>query len=557
MNDKDRLSASLGEYQDLVNSALDEMEADQIIGRIWSQDHTVWKPEPDEISNRLGWLNIPEKMLAEIPRLESLADELYSAGYTHARLLGMGGSSLAPEVFRETFGVGPRRLDLSVLDSTDPSAVRAATAELDLSKTLFIVATKSGGTTETLSFFKFFYNQVAQQVGEESAGDHFLAITDPGSNLEVIAKSHQFRETFLNDPNIGGRYSALSYFGLVSAALLGVDLKSLLKRALTARSACENSSGLLEGKNPAAQLGAILGELAKGGQGVPVKDKLTLIISPGISSFGNWVEQLIAESTGKEGTGILPVVGEPPGNPAIYGKDRFFVYLRLADDDTHDSPVQELTRAGYPVIRLNLEDKYDLGAQFFIWEMATALAGYRLGINPFNQPNVESAKILAREMVARYMEKGALPAGEFAHLSAKELNSFLDNSFSPGRYIALQAYLYPTPDVESALQSLRMKLRDYYQAAITLGYGPRFLHSTGQLHKGDSGNGIFVQLVSGTESDLPIPDEAGRQESAMSFGVLKEAQALGDARALIDAGRQVIRFDLGTAVLENIKILSK
>ncbi len=557
MTDRKMFFASLAKYQDAVDTALVEMEADEITTRIWARDYTVWKPEPAEIANRLGWLRIPEIMLNDIDRMENLAANLFSEGYTHARLLGMGGSSLAPEVFRETFGVGPKNLDLSVLDSTDPDSVQALTKGIDLSKTLFVVATKSGGTTETLSFFKYFYNQVKQAVGVDKAGDHFIAITDPGSKLESIAKSYNFRTTFLNDPNIGGRYAALSYFGLVPAALLGVDLEVLLQRAMVAQRKCGISDNVLEGKNPASLLGAILGELAKTENGLPKKDKLTLVISPEISSFGDWVEQLIAESTGKEGMGILPVVGEPLGSPDVYGDDRYFVYLRLADDDTNDAAIQELLEAGFPVVRMDLDDKYDLGAQFFLWEMATVVAGYRLGINPFDQPNVESAKILAREMVNEYMDKGVLPSGEFAPMSADTLDSFLDNSVSPGSYITLQAYLHPTSEVKSALRDLRLKLRNHYKVATTLGFGPRFLHSTGQMHKGDSGNGIFVQFTSSTSHDIPIPDEAGEDESAMGFGVLKASQALGDAQALLDAGRQLIRFDLGTAIIENLKSLSE
>ncbi len=557
MIDRKLFSTSLAKYQDAVDTKLVKMEADEIMTRIWARDHTVWKPEPAEIANRLGWLRIPEMMLNDIDQMENLAENLFSEGYTHARLLGMGGSSLAPEVFREAFGVGPKNLDLSVLDSTDPDSVQALTKDLDLTKTLFIVATKSGGTTETLSFFKYFYNQVTQAVGVDKAGDHFIAITDPGSKLESIAKTYNFRTTFLNDPNIGGRYSALSYFGLVPAALLGVDLEVLLDRALTAQCNCESCNSVVTENNIGAQLGVIMGELAKGGNGHSKKDKLTLVISPEISSFGDWVEQLIAESTGKEGLGILPVVGEPLGSPDVYGDDRYFVYMRLTNNDTNDAAIQELMDAGYPVVRIDLDDKYDLGAQFFLWEMATVVAGYCLRINPFDQPNVESAKILARRMVDEYMEKGELPSGEFAPMTADTLDSFLDDSVSPGSYIALQAYLHPTSEVKSALRNLRLKLRNHYKVATTLGFGPRFLHSTGQMHKGDSGNGVFVQFTSSTSHDIPIPDEAGEDESAMGFGVLKASQALGDAQALLDAGRQLIRFDLGTAIIENLKSLGE
>ena len=557
MIDRKLFSTSLAKYQDAVDTALAEMKDNKIMARIWSHDHTVWKPEPAEIINRLGWLHIPEMMLNAIPRMEELANNLLTEGYTHVLLMGMGGSSLAPEVFRKTFGVGRKNLDLSILDSTDPDSIRALSENLDLSKTLFIVATKSGGTTETLSFFNYFYNQIINFVGLEKAGDHFIAITDPGSKLEKIANTCNFRTTFLNDPDIGGRYSALSYFGLVPAALIGMDLEALLKRAVMAQEICKSSSSVVEGNNLAVQLGVIMGELAKEANGLSKRDKLTLVISPEISSFGDWVEQLVAESTGKDGLGILPVVGEPLGSPDVYGDDRYFVYMRLTNNDTNDAAIQELMDAGYPVVRIDLDDKYDLGAQFFLWEMATVVAGYRLQINPFDQPNVESAKILARRMVDEYMEKGELPSGEFAALSPDELDLFLCDSVSPGSYIALQAYLQPTSEIKTALQNLRLKLRNHYMVATTLGFGPRFLHSTGQMHKGDSGNGIFVQFTSSTSHDIPIPDEAGEDESAMGFGVLKASQALGDAQALLDAGRQLIRFDLGTAIIENLKSLGE
>ncbi|TEU14783.1 MAG: bifunctional transaldolase/phosoglucose isomerase, partial [Anaerolineales bacterium] len=417
-----QFSASLGEYQSAVDAALAEMVENRILPRIWAHDHTVWKPEPAGITNRLGWLHTVEAMQENLPRLEALADQVRAEGYTHVLLLGMGGSSLAPEVFSKVFTVGATGrspLLLAVLDSTDPGAVLAHAERLDLSRTLFIVATKSGGTTETLSFFKFFYNRVAdalrqssgQAVGADRAGEHFIAITDPGSHLVDLAERYGFRDTFLNDPNIGGRYAALSYFGLVPAALIGVDLQTLLNRATTMMCNCEGCNRPVNGDNNGARLGAILGELAKAG-----RDKVTLITSPPLASFGNWVEQLIAESTGKEGKGILPVVGEPLGPPEVYGNDRFFVVLDSGDWrlDIGDRQVpntqylvSDLEDAGHPVVRLHLRDLYDLGGQFFLWEMATAVAGHRLGINPFDQPNVEAAKVLARRMVAEYMQKGA------------------------------------------------------------------------------------------------------------------------------------------------------
>ncbi len=590
-------SARLGTYQANVDAALAEMAENQVIHRIWAHDHTVWKPEPTEITNRLGWLHTAEVMGENLYRLEDLVEAVRADGYTHALLLGMGGSSLAPEVFRKTFGVKEGYLDLAVLDSTDPGAVLAHADRLDgltgLAKvpahTLFIVATKSGTTVETLSFFKFFYNRLADALGADRAGEHFIAITDPGSKLADLADRYGFRATFLNDPNIGGRYSALSYFGLVPAALVGVDVPRLLDRALAM--ACGSEPCVAVGDNLGAWLGAILGELAKAG-----RDKVTFVTSPQIASFGDWVEQLIAESTGKEGRGILPVVGEPLGPPEVYGDDRLFVHLRLdgstglttggstglttggstglttggsaglttggsaglttGGDDTHDAAIQALEDADHPMVRLNLHDPYDLGGQFFLWEMVTAVASHRLGINPFDQPNVEAAKVLARQLVAEYTEKGTLPSGESAPLTAEALNGFLAQA-QPGDYVALQAYLQPTAETDSALQSLRIRLRDRLRLATTVGYGPRFLHSTGQLHKGDAGCGLFIQLTADDWRDAPIPDEAGLPESSITFGVLKAAQALGDGQALLDAGRRVIRFHLGDDTVGGLKKLAE
>ena len=549
------LTVSLGAYQTVVDDALSEMRQNRMMARIWAHDHTVWKPEPTDIANRLGWLHIAEPMLENVPRLEGFVADVRAAGYTHALLLGMGGSSLAPEVFRRTFGVKDGYLDLAVLDSTDPGVVLDHAGRLDPARTLFIVATKSGTTAETLSFFRFFTNWVADALGEDRAGEHLIAITDPGTHLVDLAQRYGFRSTFINDPNIGGRYSALSYFGLVPAALIGVNVPTLLGRAMAAT--CGSESCVTPEENLGARLGVILGELAKVG-----RDKATFALSPAIASFGDWVEQLIAESTGKEGKGIVPVVGEPLGPPEVYGADRIFVHLRLPGDETHDAALAALEAAGHPVVRLDLHDRYDLGGQFFLWEIATAVAGHRLGINPFDQPNVEAAKALARRLVAEYTEKGTLPAGEPAPLTAEALHDFLaqaqpgDPSTGAGRsYVTLQAYVQPTAAATAALAALRVGLRDRFQLATTVGYGPRFLHSTGQLHKGDAGRGLFIQITADGPRDVPIPDEAGSPGSSISFGVLKLAQALGDRQALLDAGRQVIRFHLGKDVVGGLKRL--
>jgi glucose-6-phosphate isomerase len=563
---------SLHEFQAKVDAALTELKASRVMQRIWEHDHTVWKTDPTEITNRLGWLHSPKVMMDALPEINAFVDEVRVAGFTHALLLGMGGSSLAPEVFRFTFGAKKGYLDLAVLDSTDPGAVLEHARRLNPAQTLYIVSTKSGGTVETFSFFKYFYNLVAPAVGKQNAGDHFIAITDPGSGLADTAKEYSFRKTFLNDPNIGGRYSALSYFGLVPAALIGVDTALLLERA--AAMAC-NSEGYISpstGDNSAAALGAIMGELACAG-----RDKVTLIASPPIANFGPWAEQLIAESTGKEGKGILPVDGETLASPEVYGTDRLFVYQRLEGDSTYDEKVGALIKAGHPVVQFNLRDLYDLGAEFFRWEMATVVAGRRLAINPFDQPNVESAKVLARNMVAAYQKDGKLPelaptlrsngitvyADKFSRNASEALKSFLaraDRGHEHGAkrsYVTLQAYVKPGKETDAALHALRSKIQTSWRLATTVGYGPRFLHSTGQLHKGDAGNGLFIQFTADVPEDAAIPDKAGEEKSSISFGVLKMAQALGDRQALLDAGRRVIRFDLGKDVVAALQKLAE
>ncbi|MFW6115004.1 MAG: glucose-6-phosphate isomerase [Thermodesulfobacteriota bacterium] len=555
----------LGFYQSLVDHALAELKDTRIISRIWAHDHTVWKPDPTEITNRLGWLHSPEVMAEEVERITDFVKRVRMDGYTQALLLGMGGSSLAPEVFRKTFGVREGHLDLAVLDSTDPGAVLDYAGRLAPERSLFIVSTKSGTTVETLSFFKFFYNWVKDWLGENRAGEHFIAITDPGSPLVELASRYRFRECFLNDPNIGGRYSVLSLFGLVPAALLGVDITRLLGSAMAMKGTCAANNDRVEGNNPGAILGLALGELAKSG-----RDKVTLICSPRTDEFGNWAEQLIAESTGKEGRGILPVVEESIGPPAVYGEDRLFVYMHLAGEKVHEETMAQIVRAGHPVVRLPLNGLYDLGGQFFLWEMAVAVAGHRLGINPFDQPNVEQSKALARQVAEEYKEKGSLPSeppalssegvavyGEVtADTPAHALKGFFDQAPS-GEYIAIQAFVQPTSEVHDVLQRLRTALRERYRLATTLGFGPRYLHSTGQLHKGDAGKGLFLQFTADSPRDAEIPDEPGSNESSMSFGVLKAAQAIGDRRALLDRSRKVIRFHFEGDLIQGLKKLWK
>lgn len=546
------LTADLGSYAPAVDETSARMTRDDVMNRIWQADYTLWKPQPTEITNRLGWLTVAERMRPQLAEIKAIADAVRTEGYTQALLMGMGGSSLAPQTFRLTFGVAPGALDLHVLDSTDPDAVLAMQQLLDPKRTLFIVSTKSGGTTETFSFFRYFYRWVEAEVGPDQVGSHFVAITDPGSALADTARQYKFRMTFLNDPNIGGRYSAMSHFGLVPAVLIGADVGKLIDRNVA----------MAEDRDASARLGAILGELATEG-----RDKVTFVLSPAIAAFAPWVEQLIAESTGKEGKGILPVADEPLGPPEVYGNDRLFVHITLPGDTTYDRALAALRAAGQPIVRIDLTDPYDIGGEIFRWEMATAIAGWRLGINPFDQPNVESAKVLTRQMTKAYEAAGKLPelppttSGDGLTLYTSDqavvqsnvpgltqtnvatiVHRFLHEA-KPGDYVAIQAYVQPTERTTTALQALRVAIRDHFKVATTVGYGPRFLHSTGQLHKGDGGHGVFLQIVTRSTTVVPIPDSADSNASKMAFGVLKEAQALGDRQALLNVGRRVLRVD--------------
>lgn len=534
-----RFVTELGSLETAVAEAQNQIKQNHISERILQKDHTVWRPDPTEISNRLGWLDLPERMQPEIERINTFVQSVQDQGFTHVLLLGMGGSSLAPELFAKTF-INEDGLQLAIIDTTDPDAILAYANRFPLEKTLFIVSTKSGGTVETLSAFKYFYNRIALDLAIQNAGLHFAAITDPGSKLEKIADEFNFRALFLNDPNIGGRYSVLSHFGLVPAALVGVDIATLLYKAAGAAQWEE-----------AIELGVILGTLARHS-----RDKVTIVTSPEIASFGDWAEQLIAESTGKEGKGIVPVVGETLAEPDFYGDDRLFVYLHLPHSTQASPQLAKLEAAGQPAVGIGLNDTYDLGGQFMMWEMATAVAGHILDIQPFDQPNVEAAKVLARQMVAAYQEKGELPPGQSAPLTPATLQQFL-SQIKPGDYVSLQAYIQPTAETDKALQALRTKIQTSYKVATTVGYGPRFLHSTGQLHKGDGGHGLFIQLTSDPETDVAIPDKAGEPGSAMTFGVLKMAQALGDGQALLDEKRRFIRFHLGKDVVNSLTVLTQ
>ena len=527
--DRENPEAGLGKYLPDVETAMVRLQRDQVISRIWRGDHTVWKLDPAEITNRLGWLGVSEIMRERVPSLQEFAREIKDAGFHHVVLLGMGGSSLGPEVLRQTFGNAPGYPRLIVLDSTVPAWVEATDRAIDVSRSLFLVSSKSGSTTEPNMFYAYFRNLVERAVGPEPAGQHFVAITDPGTPLENLAWAQKFRRVFLNPPDIGGRYSILSYFGLVPAALTGVDVEKLLERAGCMREGC--ASCVPPPENPGARLGVIMSVLAAQG-----RDKLTVLTSPSIGSFGLWVEQLIAESTGKEGKGIIPVAGEPLSALEYYGDDRLFVYLRLQHDANTemDAAIEAIELWGHPVLRLDLQDKYDLGSEFFRWEMGTAVAGAALGINPFDQPNVQAAKDMTENVLEQFQTRGRLPLVE-ASDSLKELLA----ESNPGDYLAIMAYTLQTPEVDRALAALRRSVIQRYRIATMSGYGPRFLHSTGQLHKGGPGSGLFLQLKADHDQDLPIPGES------FTFGVLADAQALGDLEALKAAKRRAVRVHLG------------
>jgi glucose-6-phosphate isomerase len=553
----------LGPFEREVVSALAKFCEDRTLCQIWAGDHTVWNPEPEEIANRLGWMHSVETMQENTNRLKELVRSVLASNgssgpFTDVVVLGMGGSSLAAQLFGSIFANWTRPLAnqanypvVSVLDTTDPDDISTLSNHLDMERTLFIVSSKSGRTVETLSCFKYFYNLAADVVGLDAVGDRFIAITDPGTALVDIATRLKFRELFLNNPNIGGRYSVLSYFGLVPAALAGVDVDRFLDRAFSMACNAHSCNCPMKGDNIAAQFGVILGNMVLAG-----RDKLTFITSPSIAAFAGWAEQLIAESTGKEGKGILPVVGETITSPDSYGDDRLFVYVRLDGDGVFDLDVQTLIEASHPVVTFHLRDHYDLGGLFFTWEMATAVAGYLLGVNPFDQPNVEEAKVLARKMISEYRQSGFIPDDDLEKPSARALHEFLGR-VRAGDYIAIQAYLRRSADTDASLHELRTTILDHYRVATTVGYGPRYLHSTGQLHKGDGGNGLFIQLTADPEVNIPIPNEAGKPQSDISFGHLIQAQANGDAKALRNRGRRLIRFHLGKDILDGLEKLGR
>ena len=540
-----------------VARRLEALEADRFGQRLWEADAGLWKPGDEAhqkvIGNALGWLSVFEGVRDEIEGLTEFVDELRAEGYRSAVLLGMGGSSLAPEVLREVLGVREGYLDLHVLDSTDPAAVLAVEAAVELETTLFVVSSKSGGTTETASFHAYFFERLTELDGDH-AGHHFVAITDEGTTLQQEALDQGFRAIFVNPSDIGGRYSALSFFGMVPAALMGVDLERLLDGVREAAVAC--GPDVAASENPGLRLGAVLAEAALAG-----RDKLTIVAEPPVRALGAWIEQLVAESTGKEGRGILPVDLEGLGDAAVYGEDRVFVKVGLASVAATGLAQQlmDLAAAGHPVTSHEMPGVYGLGGEFLRWEIAVATAGRVLEIDPFDQPNVQESKDNTRRLLAGYIASGELledvPEGE-GRLAypvhddelPEALAAFLAQA-RPGDYVALQAYVAPGEVAWEHLQALRLELRDGLRLATTLGYGPRFLHSTGQLHKGGPSTGLFVQLVGHDPEDVAIPGQP------YSFSVLKRAQARGDLGALRAHGCRALRVCLGDDAVAGVKRL--
>jgi transaldolase/glucose-6-phosphate isomerase len=549
-----------------VAASLAEWRNEAKVRRLWGRDASLWTGTDE--GRWLGWLGITNDQLAHIQRLRRIGELARTSGFADALLLGMGGSSLAPEVLRRTFGSSAGYPALHVLDSTDPAQVRAVADRVDLRRTLVIVSSKSGSTLEPNILKEYFFERIVQLVGSREAGRRFIAITDPGSKMQEVAERDGFRHVFFGWPTIGGRYSALSDFGLVPAAIMGVDVDRLLDRAEEMVCACMPS--VPTGENPGVLLGTVLG-VAAGEFG---RDKLTLVASPGIAAFGSWLEQLVAESTGKNGTGLIPIDGEPLAAADRYDRDRIVVYLRLlsAPDAEQDRAVDALAQAGHPVLRIALADEYDLGAEFFRWEVATAVACSILGVHPFDQPDVEESKTATRRLTAEFETRGALPA-DTAIFAAEGLTLFADeenaaalqpanrdatlagylaahlNRLGEGDYFALLAYLEPSEAHQRTLQRIRHGIRDASRAATCLQFGPRFLHSTGQLYKGGPNSGVFLQITCDDAADLPVPGHS------YTFGVVKAAQACGDLQVLSARHRRALRVHLGSDVTAGLKVL--
>ena len=564
--DSDRnapLRVAPGAYATAVSAALEAAAHANVIERIWNKDVTLWKNEaaPQKIiANSLGWLTVSREMLAVADELRTFAEAVSASGFQHVMVCGMGGSSLCPEVLRQTFGRQKGFPELLVLDSTDPDTINSFNEQIDIEKCLFVIASKSGTTTEPNAFHRYWYNEVARV--SDIPGDAFVTITDPGSQMADTAVAEGFKRIFLNQPDIGGRYSALSYFGMVPAALMGVDAAKLLRQTQSMTEAC--GARVAVDQNPAALLGAVMAECALAG-----RDKLTIVTDQKLAALGLWVEQLIAESTGKEGKGIVPVVLEPRGAVSAYGSDRLFVAISVGPlDDETSARLKALEAAGHPVVYRSLTDIYDLGAEFFLWEMATAFAGWRLGINPFDQPNVQESKDATKALLEKYENEEKLEeqvvlasdgeltvygGGEVGApaLSVVEALRAHCATIKPGDYVALLTYVEETPDIDLALGRIRTSIRDATRSATTNGYGPRFLHSTGQLHKGGPDSGVFIQITAPDKVDFPVPD------ASYTFSVLKDAQALGDFQSLKKHGRRAIRVDLGSDVLGGLQRLQE
>jgi transaldolase/glucose-6-phosphate isomerase len=544
-----------GEMNAQLAEAIEDWKMAGKVRRLWSRDAALWTGTDE--SNWMGWLGITEDQLAHRQHLEDIAKDVKSAGFKHALLLGMGGSSLCPEVFKITFGKTDGYPELFVLDSTDPAQVKAFEAKIDIAHTIFIVSSKSGSTLEPNIFKQYFFERVKQAVGAEKAGSRFIAITDPGSKFEQVALADGFRHIFHGVPSIGGRYSALSDFGMVPAAVMGIDAPKFLDRADVMAIAC--SSCLPVEKNPGVVLGLILGLAQKS-----KRDKVTLITSPGIADFGAWLEQLLAESTGKDGKGLIPVDREALGVPEVYGNDRVFAYIRLENgaDAAQDQAVDAIMKAGHPVVRIALGDTYNLGQEMFRWEIATAVAGSVIGINPFNQPDVEASKIATRKLTDEYEKSGSLPS-ESPILSEGGIQLFSDEKNASalasaagsdkslagylrahlkragaGDYFALLGYVQMNEQHESALQRIRIAVRDKKHVATCLGFGPRFLHSTGQAYKGGPNSGVFLQVTCDDKINLPVPGQK------FTFGLVKAAQARGDFQVLAKRNRRALRVHL-------------
>lgn len=562
----DRYAYSLPQpFSEAVKASVEDWQIKGKVRSFWARDASLWTGADE--SHWMGWLGITEDQLAHKHHLESIAAEAQQAGFTHALLLGMGGSSLCPEVLATTFGKISGHPELHILDSTDPAQIKAVEKRVDLSHTLFIVSSKSGSTLEPNIFKDYFFSRAREAVGADQAGSRFIAITDPGSKLQQVAEGEGFRHIFFGVPSIGGRYSALSDFGMVPASIMGVDVPKLLDNAEVMATSC--SSCVPIEKNPGVTLGHVLGALAKQG-----RDKVTLVTSAGIRDFGAWLEQLLAESTGKQGRGLIPVDRERLGSPEVYGNDRVFVYLRLdpEPDPGQDAAIEKLEKAGQPVVRISLEDKYDLGREFFRWEVATAVAGSIIGINAFNQPDVEASKVATRKLTSEYEKTGKLPAetpiftGDGVKLFADPANAeALDgkggkktlvdylrahlNRLKAGDYFALLGYIEMSQAHEEQLQAVRHAVRDKKRVATCLGFGPRFLHSTGQAYKGGPNTGVFLQVTCDDAADLPVPGHK------FTFGVVKAAQARGDFQVLAERGRRLLRVHLGADVKAGLEKL--